>query len=176
MGIRCADHVTPLYPQKLALTSPTGGGRFVGIVRSRTKATEWVMPDARRKSEYGVYKQSVNREKLLEMHSFKSSKVRWLVGEKLKLGPSELRLFFCSTVGWCEVLFTVKTVSNDTAIQWNAAGCGCFVDQKIYSFNKKYGEIVCNTENTAVIELDFSNWRWEKSLWARMYVLWENVN
>ena len=39
MGIRCADHVTPLYPQKLALTSPTGGGRSVGIVRSRTKAT-----------------------------------------------------------------------------------------------------------------------------------------
>ena len=43
MGIRCADHVTHLYPQKLALTSPTGGGgRSVGIVRSRTKATEFV--------------------------------------------------------------------------------------------------------------------------------------
>ena len=41
MGIRCADHMTPLYPQKLALTSPTRGGRFVGIVRSRTKATEF---------------------------------------------------------------------------------------------------------------------------------------
>ena len=40
-GDRCADHVTPLYPQKLALTSPTGGGRSVGIVRSRTKATEF---------------------------------------------------------------------------------------------------------------------------------------
>ena len=40
MGTRCADHVTPLYPQKLALTSPTGGGRSVGIVRLRTKATE----------------------------------------------------------------------------------------------------------------------------------------
>ena len=39
--IRCADHVTPLYPQKLALTSPTGGGRSVGIVRLRTKATEF---------------------------------------------------------------------------------------------------------------------------------------
>jgi hypothetical protein len=39
VGIRCTDHVTPLYPQKLALTSPTGGGRCVGIVRSRTKAT-----------------------------------------------------------------------------------------------------------------------------------------
>jgi len=32
--------VTPLYPQKLALTSPTGGGRSVDIVRVRTKATE----------------------------------------------------------------------------------------------------------------------------------------
>ena len=41
MGTRCADQVTPLYPQKLALTSPTGGGRSVGIVRSRTKATEF---------------------------------------------------------------------------------------------------------------------------------------
>jgi len=34
--------VTPLYPQKLALTSPTGGGRSVGIFRVRTKATEFV--------------------------------------------------------------------------------------------------------------------------------------
>jgi len=42
VGTRCADHVTPLYPQKLALTSPTGGSRSVGIVRVRTKATEFV--------------------------------------------------------------------------------------------------------------------------------------
>ena len=41
MGIHCADHVTPLCPQKLALTSPTGSGGSVGIVRSRTKATEF---------------------------------------------------------------------------------------------------------------------------------------
>jgi len=40
VGTTCADHVTPLYTQKLALTSPTGGGRSVGIVRVRTKATE----------------------------------------------------------------------------------------------------------------------------------------
>jgi hypothetical protein len=33
--------VTPLYPQTLALTSPTGGGRSVGIVGSRTKAMEF---------------------------------------------------------------------------------------------------------------------------------------
>jgi hypothetical protein len=31
----------PLYPQKLALTSPTGGGRSVGIVRSRAEAMEF---------------------------------------------------------------------------------------------------------------------------------------
>ena len=43
MGTRCADHATPLYPQKLALNSPTGGGRSVDIVRSRTKATEFVL-------------------------------------------------------------------------------------------------------------------------------------
>jgi hypothetical protein len=30
-----------LYPQMLALTSPTSGGRSVGIVRSRTKVTEF---------------------------------------------------------------------------------------------------------------------------------------
>ena len=41
VGIRCADHVTPLYPQKLTLTLLTGGGRPVGIVRLRTKATEF---------------------------------------------------------------------------------------------------------------------------------------
>jgi hypothetical protein len=29
-----------LYPQKLALTSPTSGGRSVGIVHSMTQATE----------------------------------------------------------------------------------------------------------------------------------------
>jgi hypothetical protein len=29
-----------LYPQKLALTLPTSGGRSVSIVRCRTKATE----------------------------------------------------------------------------------------------------------------------------------------
>jgi hypothetical protein len=38
--IRRSDHVTPLYPQKLALTSPTSGGRPVGIVPSLTKPTE----------------------------------------------------------------------------------------------------------------------------------------
>jgi hypothetical protein len=30
-GIRRADYATPLYPQKLALTSPTSGGSSCGI-------------------------------------------------------------------------------------------------------------------------------------------------
>jgi hypothetical protein len=34
-----------LYPQKLALTSPTSGGRSVGIIRSRTQATEDILYD-----------------------------------------------------------------------------------------------------------------------------------
>jgi hypothetical protein len=38
--IRCADHATPFYPQKLALTSPTSDDRSVGIVYLLTKTTE----------------------------------------------------------------------------------------------------------------------------------------
>jgi hypothetical protein len=38
---RCADHATPSIRKKLALTSPTSGGRSVGIVRLRTKVTEF---------------------------------------------------------------------------------------------------------------------------------------
>jgi hypothetical protein len=41
--IRRADYATPLYPQKLAITSPTSGGRSVGIFRMRTKATELLL-------------------------------------------------------------------------------------------------------------------------------------
>jgi hypothetical protein len=36
-----AYYTTPLYPQKVAQTSPTSGGRSVHIVRSRTQATEF---------------------------------------------------------------------------------------------------------------------------------------
>jgi len=50
VGTRSANHVTPLYPQKLALTSPTGGGRSVGMVRSRTKATEFSLESQRNRT------------------------------------------------------------------------------------------------------------------------------
>ena len=70
MGTRCADHVTPLYPQKLALTSPTGGGRSVGIVRLRTKATEfslvlvyWRLP-VKNRSRFHLNITSQRREEL----------------------------------------------------------------------------------------------------------------
>jgi hypothetical protein len=42
VGIRHADHVAPSNPQKLTLPSPTSSGRSVGIVRSRTQATECI--------------------------------------------------------------------------------------------------------------------------------------
>jgi hypothetical protein len=38
VGIRCADHATSSIRKKLTLTSPTSGGRSVGIVRLRTKS------------------------------------------------------------------------------------------------------------------------------------------
>jgi hypothetical protein len=40
IGLQCWPRDT-LYSQKLALTSPTSGGRLIGIVRLRTKATEF---------------------------------------------------------------------------------------------------------------------------------------
>jgi hypothetical protein len=56
--------VTPLYPQKLALTSPTGGGRSVGIVRSRTKATEFffIIIDADSNTELRGFWLDINRK------------------------------------------------------------------------------------------------------------------
>jgi len=58
VGIRCTDHVTPLYPQKLTLTSPTGGSRSVGIVRSRTEATELVSSTAACVPEFSCLSQN----------------------------------------------------------------------------------------------------------------------
>jgi hypothetical protein len=43
VGIRCADHATFSIRKKLALTSPTSGCRSVGIVPSRTEATEFFL-------------------------------------------------------------------------------------------------------------------------------------
>jgi hypothetical protein len=41
VGIRHSDHVALSVPKKLAITSPTSGGRSVGIVRSRTQTMEF---------------------------------------------------------------------------------------------------------------------------------------
>jgi hypothetical protein len=41
VGIRCTHHATRSVRKKLALTSPTSGGRSAGIIRSQTKATEF---------------------------------------------------------------------------------------------------------------------------------------
>jgi hypothetical protein len=42
VGIRHADHATLFIRKKLAITSPTSGGRSVGIVRSRTQTMEFI--------------------------------------------------------------------------------------------------------------------------------------
>jgi hypothetical protein len=43
VGIRHAGYATFLYTLKLVLSSPTSGGRSVGIYRSRTKDTELLL-------------------------------------------------------------------------------------------------------------------------------------
>jgi hypothetical protein len=41
VGILHADHVAPSILKKLAITSPTSGGRSVDVVRSRTQTMEF---------------------------------------------------------------------------------------------------------------------------------------
>jgi hypothetical protein len=41
VGIRCADHATPLYLQKLTQTSQISVGRSVGLVFWRTEAMDF---------------------------------------------------------------------------------------------------------------------------------------
>jgi hypothetical protein len=43
VGILLADHTTPYISKKLALTSPTSCGHPVGIVRSQTQDTEFML-------------------------------------------------------------------------------------------------------------------------------------
>jgi hypothetical protein len=43
-----------LYKQRLTLTSPTSGGRSVGIIRSRTQATEFSLLKTRGRVWAGV--------------------------------------------------------------------------------------------------------------------------
>jgi hypothetical protein len=43
VGFCRSDHVTPPLYAKLSLSSPTIGGRSVGVVRSRTQVTEFFL-------------------------------------------------------------------------------------------------------------------------------------
>jgi hypothetical protein len=79
-----------LYPLKLALTSPTNGGRSVGIVRLRTKTTEFVYECA----SFSTYKaQAVNNfsfSRMTTLHDFISYKC--LVCPRVKQVPRIRRL------------------------------------------------------------------------------------
>jgi hypothetical protein len=59
VGIRRADHVAPSIRKKMAVTSPTNGGRSVDIVRSGTQATEFSLEAY---SLIGVHDESVSRK------------------------------------------------------------------------------------------------------------------
>ena len=89
MGTRCANHVTPLYPQKLALTSPAGGGRSVGMVRSRTKATEFSLVLVRIytvSNTHRLYMQQIHPQSKTSVY------IKMFLGATLNCGFSFLRL------------------------------------------------------------------------------------
>ena len=105
VGTRCAGHVTPLYPQKLALTSPTGGGRSVGIVRVRTKATEFSLVYLNYDSLQTTC--TVRVEPLNKSEDGRGSKLR---------GPvKNTSLFSLLYVGHHFFLFPLQEASNQTS-------------------------------------------------------------
>jgi hypothetical protein len=60
IGIRHADHVAHSIRKKLAITSPTSGGRSVGTVRSRTQTMEFSLVLGKCCNyEKGVYRLSI---------------------------------------------------------------------------------------------------------------------
>jgi hypothetical protein len=79
------------YPQKLALTSPTSGGRSIGIVPSRTQATEFldlILPAA---LDHGVYSASNRNEYQKQKKCFWGETLGRCVGVRT-LPPSMSRL------------------------------------------------------------------------------------
>jgi hypothetical protein len=56
VGNRHADHVAPSIRKKLAITSPTSGGRSIGIVRSRIQAMEFSLVFNGRKNSSSKHK------------------------------------------------------------------------------------------------------------------------
>jgi hypothetical protein len=73
--------VAPSIRKKLALTSPTSGGRSVGIVRSRTQAMEFSFPllsSTIQKIQHGGMSQ------VKHVLQFKKDFIIFLLGTKLK--------------------------------------------------------------------------------------------
>jgi hypothetical protein len=75
VGIRHADHVAPSIRKKLAITSPTSGGRSDGIVRLRTQTMEFFLTQSvgllRRgiSTSQGFYLHSVQHKQRLNTHT-----------------------------------------------------------------------------------------------------------
>jgi hypothetical protein len=69
VGIHHADHVARSIIKRLPLTSPTSAGRSVGIVRSRTQATEFSLglaADRTTSIHTGAWNQEGTEEKQTE--------------------------------------------------------------------------------------------------------------
>ena len=112
VGISCADHVTPLYPQKLTLTSPTGGGRSVGIVRSRTKATEFyvsLMYELKKKLERHLRVNLLGPGPCLMKKEFTGPRSHKFEKHWSKLSYNENSVYICSS---CSVVRCLTKTST----------------------------------------------------------------
>jgi hypothetical protein len=88
--------VTPLYPQKLALTSPTGGGRSVGIDRSWTKAMEFSLVYKDVGTEWHIFKFKVCNILLnkIPMPTFLYGSENWTLtaSQRRRIEAAEMKL------------------------------------------------------------------------------------
>jgi hypothetical protein len=76
-----------LYPQKLALTSPTSGNRSVGIVRSRTQAKKFSLVSVYLQYKRSVCKYLIVRTHLLGLGSYSYRVQQLLLGSHSKDHP-----------------------------------------------------------------------------------------
>jgi hypothetical protein len=99
-----------LYPQKLALTSPTSDSRSIGIFRSRTKATEVNHQEQRRRVSPATWR--IERIAISELQCFQKSPIS--IGRR---GWSDLYEWHEAWAGKYSALYGPSWLNGDPALK-----------------------------------------------------------